>query len=167
MPVIRKEIGNHQFVVERANKNAFPKVGKANTLYVDKESGVIYRFDILDDDFVDLSDYLSSSHPVSNVTTEEIGHWNTAYTKISKSKSYVIPIPLIEWDNVDLEYVVEIPDLETSDTVILDGNNEIFAEYGLDAVIETDTLKFSVGVKPSSAITVKCSIIKTESGGMV
>lgn len=45
MPVIRKEIGNHQFVVERANKNAFPKVGKPNTLYVDKESGIVYRFE--------------------------------------------------------------------------------------------------------------------------
>ena len=45
MPVIRKEIGNHQFVVERANKNAFPKVGEANTLYIDKGSGIVYRFE--------------------------------------------------------------------------------------------------------------------------
>lgn len=46
MPVIRKEISDHQFVVERVNKNAFPKVGKANTLYVDLEYNILYKFDI-------------------------------------------------------------------------------------------------------------------------
>ncbi|MDD4528183.1 MAG: hypothetical protein PHF25_09190 [Candidatus Margulisbacteria bacterium] len=65
---------------------------------------------------------------------------------------------------MDLKYPVSIPGLKDSDTVILDGNNEIFAEYGLDATIGTNELIFSVGVKPSNSITVKYSIIKTEGG---
>ena len=111
-----------------------------------------------------LGGYLSNSHPASDVTAGKIGNWNTAYTQISKSKSYAKTISPSQWVGANLECVVSVPGLKTSDTVILDGDNEIFAEYGLDAVIGTGTLTFSVGVKPSKSITIKYSIIKTGSG---
>lgn len=114
-----------------------------------------------------LGSYLSISHPANEVTAGKIVEWNTAYTQISESKSYIEEITTTDW-NSDKKYAVTVSGLKTSDTVILDGDNEIFAEYGLDAVIGTNNLAnkliFSVGVKPSNSITIKYSIIKTGSG---
>lgn len=97
----------------------------------------------------------------SEVTAGKIVNWDTAYTQISQSKSYTKTISQNDWDAVDLKYPVTVSGLKASDTVILDGDNEIFAEYGLDATIGTNTLTFSVGVKPPGSITVKYSVIKT------
>ena len=45
MPVIRKEISDYQFIVERDTILGFPTIGKHSTLYIDKSKDEVYRYE--------------------------------------------------------------------------------------------------------------------------